>query len=236
MTVQRIARSSAIRASQNDLGEANMKTVTALFRCLFAASLCAAASTCAHAASPPGIDCAKTRVSVEKLICRDPQLTQMDIELTRLYRLALTDERSVPPRTKSSSTSSSGSMPAMGVPRDRSKRCASSAVMPSVRTSFAKARPSCEPRIRPTHRRPLAFRCAGFNTLITATFFSTQPGVVYLKWANTAITLSQVPSDSGTRYTGKDYQGNYSFWQDGNAVLFQKPGSREMSCTVEPVS
>ncbi|MGO4611630.1 lysozyme inhibitor LprI family protein, partial [Variovorax sp. 2RAF20] len=41
-------------------------------------------------------DCAEAKASVEKLICRDPQLAQMDIELTRLYRLALTDEHSVP--------------------------------------------------------------------------------------------------------------------------------------------
>lgn len=81
---------------------------------------------------------------------------------------------------------------------------------------------------------PLAFRCTGLNELIVATFFSTQPGVVYLKWANTSITLSQVPNDSGTQYTGKDYQGNYSFWQNGNVVLFQKPGSGGMSCTAEP--
>jgi|LNAP01.1.fsa_nt_gb uncharacterized protein len=237
MTVQRIARSSAIRASQNDLGEANMKTVTALFRCLFAASLCAAASTCAHAASPPGIDCAKTRVSVEKLICRDPQLTQMDIELTRLYRLALTDERSVPPPDKviidqqfwidARNGCASGPEQKMCIIRSYAERAH------QLRQGSAIVRTKDPDRLT---EGPLAFRCAGFNTLITATFFSTQPGVVYLKWANTAITLSQVPSDSGTRYTGKDYQGNYSFWQDGNAVLFQKPGSREMSCTVEPVS
>jgi membrane-bound inhibitor of C-type lysozyme len=58
---------------------------------------------------------------------------------------------------------------------------------------------------------------------------------VYLKWANASITLNQVQSDSGTQYTGKDYQGNYRFWQDGNRVLFQKPGSGEMSCTAEPI-
>jgi membrane-bound inhibitor of C-type lysozyme len=73
------------------------------------------------------------------------------------------------------------------------------------------------------------------NGLIAATFFTTQPGVVYLKWANASITLNQVQSDSGSRYTGKDNQGTYSFWQDGNAALFQKPGSGEMSCTAEPV-
>ena len=183
-----------------------MKTVMALFTCLLAASVCVATSPCANAAPPSptfktSFDCAQARASIEKLICRDPQLAQMDIELTRLYRLALTDEHSVPRPDK---------------------------VMIDQQF-WVKVRNQCA-----SAPAPKAFRCTGFDALITATYFSTQPGVVYLKWANTSITLSQVPSDSGTQYKGKDYQGNYSFWQNDNVVLFQKPGSAEMSCTAEP--
>jgi membrane-bound inhibitor of C-type lysozyme len=69
---------------------------------------------------------------------------------------------------------------------------------------------------------------------MAATFFITQPGTVYLKWANTSITLSQVQSDVGTRYIGKDVLGSYSFWQTDNTAVFQKPGSGTMSCTAEP--
>lgn len=214
-----------------------MKTVTALFTCLFAASVCAAASTCANAAPPPGIDCAQAKVSVEKLICRDPQLMQMDNELTRLYRLALTDEHSVPPPDNviidqrfwvaARNDCAAGHEQKACVIRSYAERAH------QLRQGSAIVRTKDPDRLT---EGPLTYRCAGFNALIAATFFSTQPGVVYLKWANTAIALNQVPSESGTRYTGKDYQGNYSFWQDGDAVLFQKPGSREMSCTVEPVS
>jgi uncharacterized protein len=232
---------TAIRASRNDLGEANMKTVTALFTCLLAASVCAATSTCAHAASPSTIyktsfDCAKARASVEKLICRDPQLAQMDIELTRLYRLALTDEHSVPRPdevmidqqfwTEARNQCASEPAPKACTIRSYAERAH------QLRQGSAIVRTKDPDRLT---EGPLAFRCTGFNALIAATFFSTQPGVVYLKWANTSITLSQVQSYSGTQYTGKDYQGNYSFRQDGNVVLFQKPGSGEMSCTAEPV-
>ncbi|MNG21055.1 hypothetical protein D3C84_1053800 [compost metagenome] len=82
---------------------------------------------------------------------------------------------------------------------------------------------------------PLTLRCSGLNGPIAATFFNAQPGVVYLKWANASITLNQMPNDSETRYIGKDYKGNYSFRQNVNGVFFQKPGSGEMSCTVEPI-
>ncbi|VVN92498.1 MliC family protein [Pseudomonas fluorescens] len=218
-----------------------MKTVTALFTCLLAASVCAATSTCANAASPSAIfktsfDCATTRASVEKLICRDPQLAQMDIELTRLYRLALTDERSVPRPDKviidqqfwieARNQCASETAPKACTIRSYAERAH------QLRQGSAIVRTKDPDRLT---EGPLVFRCTGFNALIAATFFNTQPGVVYLKWANTSITLSQVQSDSGTRYTGKDYQGNYSFWQNANGVLFQKPGSVEMSCTAEPV-
>lgn len=228
----------AIRGSRNDLGEANMKTVTTLFTCLLAASVCAATSTCANAASfKTSFDCATARASVEKLICRDSQLAQMDIELTRLYRLALTDERSVPRPDKvlidqqfwidSRNQCASTPEPKACTIRSYAERAH------QLRQGSAIVRTKDPDTLT---EGPLAFRCTGFNALIAATFFNTQPGVVYLKWANTSITLSQVPSDSGTQYTGKDSQGSYRFWQDGNGVIFQKPGSGAMSCTAEPVS
>lgn len=229
-------RPTAIRASCNDLGKANMKTVTALFTCLLAASVCAATSTCAIAASfVTSFDCFTARASVEKLICRDSQLAQMDIELTRLYRLALTDEHSVPRPDKviidqqlwidARNQCASEPAPKVCTIRSYAERAH------QLRQGSAIVRTKDPDRLT---EGPLAFRCTGFDALIAATFFTTQPGVVYLKWANTSITLSQVPSDSGTQYTGKDNQGNYRFWQDGNLALVQKPGSGEMSCTPEP--
>ncbi len=217
-----------------------MKTVKSLFACLLAASVCAATSTCANAAPPSptfktSFDCAQARASIEKIICRDPQLAQMDIELTRLYRLALTDEHSEPRPDKvlidqqfwieARNRCASEPAPKACTIRSYAERAH------QLRQGSAIVRTKDPDRLT---EGPLAFRCTGFNALIAATFFSTQPGVVYLKWANTSITLSQVPSDSGTQYTGKDDQGNYSFWQDGYVVLFQKPGSGEMSCTAEP--
>ncbi|VVN29416.1 Lipoprotein LprI [Pseudomonas fluorescens] len=218
-----------------------MKTVTALFTRLLAASLCAATSTCAQAAPPSTmfntrLDCTQARAAAEKLICRDPQLAQMDVELTRLYRLALTDERSVPRPDnvmidqqywiETRNQCASGPEPKACMIRSYAERAH------QLRQGSAIVRTRDPDRLT---EGPLAFRCTGLNALIAATFFTTQPGVVYLKWANSSITLSQVQSDSGTRYTGKDAQGNYSFWQDGDAVLFQKPGSGEMSCSAEPV-
>ncbi|NUU38745.1 MliC family protein [Pseudomonas sp. C2B4] len=214
-----------------------MKTVAAFFTDILVASLCVATSAYANAASfKTSFDCNQATASVEKLICRDSQLAQMDLELFRLYRLALTDEHSVPLPDKV--------MIDQQFWIDARNQCASD---PEPRTctigsyaqrAFQLRQGSAIVRTRDPDRLtegPLAFRCAGLNALLGATFFTTQPGVVYLKWANASITLIQVSSDTGARYTGKDYQGNYSFWQSGSDVFFQKPGSNAMSCKAEPV-
>lgn len=216
-----------------------MKTVTALPSLLLVAGICAVTSPCANAASSfsTSFDCASTRVSIEKLICRDAQLAQMDIELTRLYRLALTDERSVPPPDKV--------MIDQQFWVDARNQCAAekepkactirsyAARAHQLRQGSAIARTKDPDRLT---EGPQVFRCTGLEALISATFFTTQPAVLYLKWANDSITLNQVPSDSGTQYIGHSNKGNSRFWQTGNRVLFQAPGLREMSCIAEPVA
>lgn len=217
-----------------------MKTLTALYTGLLLTIVWSATSPCANAAPPAPIlntsfDCATAKAPIEKLICHDPQLKQMDIELTRLYRLALTDEHAVPPPEKitidqqfwTADRNRCGSDP---VPKTCAIRVYAERAH-QLRQGSAIVRTKDPDRLT---EGPLAYRCAGLNALIAATFYTTQPGVVYLKWLNTSVTLSEVQSDTGIRYTGKDSLGNYSFWQTGNEVLFQKPGSGAMRCTTEP--
>ena len=224
-----------------------MKMVTPLLASVLAVSACVTASLCdaATKAKPKpkplptyktSFDCATPQASVEKLICHDAQLAQMDLELNRLYLLALTDEHSVPRPDK------------VEVDQrfwiDVRNQCGSGAqARACVIRSYAERahqlrQGSAIARTKDPSRRtegPVAFHCAGFSPLIAATFFTVEPGVVLLKWANTSITLNQVPNDYGTQYTGKDYKGNYSFWQIGDDVFLQIPGSAKMNCAAEPV-
>ncbi|MDB5995436.1 MAG: hypothetical protein JWP42_2572 [Pseudomonas sp.] len=216
-----------------------MKTATAFPACLLLALLCAAVTIRATAAPlfKTSFDCSTATATIEKLICRDPQLAQMDVELTRLLRLALTDERAVPPPAKitvdqqfwiaARNQCASDPQPKPCTIRSYAERAH------QLRQGSAIVRTKDPDRLTDG---PVVFRCTGLNTPITATFFTTQPGVVYLKWANTSITLNQVPSDSGLQFTGKDSQGTYSFQQEGDSATFQKPGSGFMRCTAEPVA
>lgn len=229
------------RASQNDPGEADMKMFTPFLVALITAGTGAAASLCANAETSvvleTSFDCARAAAAVEKLICRTPQLKQMDIELTRLYRLALTDDHSVPRPDKieieqrfwvgARNQCSSEAQPIACTIRSYAERAH------QLRQGSAIARTKDPSRLTDG---PIAFRCAGLNALIAVTYFNVQPRVVYLKWGNTSAPLIQVPNDSATQYNGKDYRGSYNFWQNGSDALFQMPGSGQMSCTAEPVS
>lgn len=218
-----------------------MKMVTPFLATLIAASACAATSFCASAGTSTvlatSFDCARASATIEKLICRDPQLKQMDIELTRLYRLVLTDVHSVPLPDKveveqrfwadARNQCASAAEPKACTIRSYAERAH------QLRQGSAIARTKDPSRLTDG---PIALHCAGLNALIAATFFNVEPRVVYLKWANTAVTLIQVPNDSATQYNAKDNRGSYSFWQDENEAFFQIPGSGRMSCTVEPTT
>lgn len=189
-----------------------MKMVTPFLAALIAASACAATSLCAKSETSTvlatSFDCATASAAVEKLICRDPQLKQMDIELTRLYRLTLTDVHSVPSPDKveieqrfwtdARNQCAAGAEPKACTIRSYAERAH------QLRQGSAIARTKDPSRLTDG---PIALRCEGFNALIGATFFNVEPRVMYLKWANTAVTLIQVPNVAATRYSAKDSRG-----------------------------
>ena len=215
-----------------------MKMLTGKRTGLFVISV--AMVSCASAAAPAPIfktsfDCATATAPIEKLICRDAQLARMDLEMNRLYRLALTDERSTPPPAKVITDQQFWTLVRNQCASEADpKACA---VGHYAERAYQLRQGSAIVRTRDPDRLtegPIAFKCAGVNALLYATFFNADPGVVYLRWANTSITLSQEPSGSGIRYSGKDRTGFYSFWQSTDDVLFQKPGSGQITCKAEP--
>ena len=218
-----------------------MKTLTPLLASLLAAGACAATSLCAGAATSArefktSFDCASTRASIEKLICRDPQLAQMDIELQRLYLLVLTDDHAVPPRNNVEIDQQFWLDARNQCATDREPKACT--VRSYAERAYQLRQGSAIARTKDPSRLtegPVTFRCTGLNALVAATFFTVNPAVAHLKWANTSVTLNQQPSTIGTRYGGKDFRGSYSFWYDGDDALLQMPGSAEMSCKAEPV-
>ncbi|MEB2623161.1 MliC family protein [Pseudomonas sp. YuFO8] len=218
-----------------------MKMVTPLLTSLLAVGAWASTSLCANAATPArtfntSFDCASAREPIEKLICRDSQLAQMDRELQRLYLLALTDAHSVPPPNKVELDQQFWVHARNQCAGTQAKACTIRSYVERahlLRQGSAIARTKDPSRLT---EGPVAYRCTGFNGVLTATFFNAEPGVVYLKWANASVILDQVSNYSGTQYKGKDFRGDYSFWQNGSETLLQMPGSGAMTCTVDPAA
>jgi len=216
-----------------------MKMSTALFASLLAASATAGVHAAKKAPPPPPVyktsfDCTRASTSVEKLICRDPQLAQMDIELNRLYQLALTDEHSVPPPKKVETDQLFwiDSRNQCGAGAD-ARSCT---VQRYAERAYQLRQGSAIARTRDPSRLsdgPVNFRCTGLNSTVAATYFHVQPAILFLKWADTSVMLSQVPGGSATLYTSADPRTNYRFWQDGNQALFQPPGAGQLSCIAE---
>lgn len=214
-----------------------MKTLTTLCTTLLATSACVVSGerAWADAQYKTSFECAQASLVVEKLICRDPQLARMDLELYRLYRLALTDERSVPRPDKVMTDQRFWTL--------ARNQCASTTEPKAcIRQAFAERahqlrQGSAIVRTKDPSRLtegPLAFHCKGLDALVAATYFKAGPDVLYLRWATTSITLTQVPSDAGEHYSGQDARGYYSFAQNGNQALLQRPASAPLSCTLEP--
>jgi len=219
-----------------------MKMSTALFASLLAASATMSVHAAKKAPPPPPVyktsfDCTRASAPVEKLICRDPQLAQMDIELNRLYQLALTDEHSVPPPKKVETDQLFwiDSRNQCGAGAD-ARACT---VQRYAERAYQLRQGSAIARTRDPSRLsdgPVTFRCAGLNAPVAATYFHVEPAVLLLKWANTSAILGQVPGGSGTLYTSQDPRAPYRFWQDGNDASLQVPGSGQLACSAEPAS
>ena len=81
-----------------------------------------------------------------------------------------------------------------------------------------------------------ALHCPGSIGTLHVRFVNTEPNLAYLSLgADGEILLSQQPSGSGARYTGKDDQGEYEFWNKGDQALLTRPGSAAVECTLEPI-
>lgn len=212
-----------------------MKPLKVIGICLIAASpLVVSDSASAETFTPApttSFDCARTTATIEKLVCRDPQLLRMEKELTRLYRLALTDVHGVPPPDKVVTDQQFWALARNQCASDAQPRACT--VQRYAERAYQLRLGSAIVRTKDPDRLtegPVTYRCAGLPAPLAVTFFNANPDVVYLRWANNGVTLNQAPSAMGLKYTA----AGYSFWQTDGQALLQLPGGRKMSCSVEP--
>lgn len=192
----------------------------------------------ASAAKPvvPSFDCAKAEGRAQTLVCGDPVLATLDNELARLFVLASSDKNLDAARRRELVAMQRGWVKGRDDcwKSDDLRNCVLSDYanrIHELREGYADARSDDAAGIS---EGPTAWRCEGLDALIGATFIQTDPGVANLRWLDQAVALEIKPSASGARYVGRAYDGDYEFWNKGDAAMFTRPGKPAADCSVEP--
>lgn len=201
------------------------------------ATLCMlGAAGAASAQDGPSFDCAAAESQAEKLVCGDDEFAELDREVVRLFRLAsdgpdLTaaqrDELAAFQRgwIKGRDDCWKDDDPAACVKRSYVIRIA------ELRQRYAGARAEDAAGIS---LGPFATRCTGLDAVIATVFVNSDPGAVYLAWADNVAVLDHVISGSGARYEATLGAGHYLFWNKGDTALFEAPGIEgTLNCTLD---
>ncbi len=189
------------------------------------------------AAADPSFDCTKAENDAEVAICASDMLADLDVEVTRLYRLAVAGV----------SGARRDELKAMqrGWIKGRDECWKSSLGLETcianehafrimdLRTGYASARDRDETGIS---LGPKVLNCDGFDAAIGVVFVNSSAPMAVLKWRDMAVALSSVPSGSGAKYESDAFlDGASSLFTEGDEALFMPPGGAELKCRIEEV-
>jgi uncharacterized protein len=204
---------------------------------VFASLILCAAGPALSQSILPSFDCARSDSDAEDAICADDGLAELDLEVNRLYGLALTGTNMTSDRAEELKQSQRDWI------RDRREcwkasigldSCVANAYafrIHALREGYADARSDDGAGIS---RGPVALRCGGMDALISAVFLNGKRSLVSLQWLDRGMVLPRVPSGSGGKYESGIWDGGTSLlWVHGNEAIFSEPGGAEMTCVVE---
>ena len=190
------------------------------------AVLTCAAGAPASAAGAPSFDCVRAAVAVERMVCEDAELSALDRELARLYRLA----------SEGPGSGAAGRTALVAAERGwigRRDRCeASEAPRTCVKAAYvgriAELRENDvgAPAATPAgiSLGPFAADCPCLGAALTVVFVNSDPGAVFLTWGDRSAVLDRARSASGARYAATKAEGDYLFWNKGSEASFAAPG------------
>ncbi|MGQ0811664.1 MAG: MliC family protein [Nitrospiraceae bacterium] len=185
-------------------------------------------------AADPSFDCRQVKPSsIESVICGSPQLSSLDREMVRLYKLA--------------------TGPASGASVEEAKQehmvwlkeynqcariqaqelCMRNRYLKRIarlRLSSKAARGADDKGIS---IGPVVYQCEKTDGMVIATFVKADPPVAYVTRKDTWVTMERVPSGSGAKYQGDSAQ---SFWEHQGEALYREGDEvPEVKCKHEPM-
>lgn len=189
-------------------------------------------------AKSPSFDCSKARSSAEKLVCEDDELASLDLEVARLFELALDGKSMTSERRKLLIATQRGWVKGRDDCWKASnlRDCVFSNYVIRIhelRQGYADARGEDDKGIS---KGPLALTCRNFNAGIAVTFIRINQPVAYMEWKDKSIIMRSALSGSGSRYTVKGEDGDYELWIKGDSATYKMPGRKTMECMFSEVN
>lgn len=187
----------------------------------------------------PSFDCGRAEGEVQKLVCQDPRLAELDRELARLFGLARADQHTTGSDPAALAVGERGWIERRDACRNAGdmRECVVASYagrIAEIRRSHAGARSQDD---RGISLGPFAARCDRLDALIEVTFINgkEEPALANLEWLDQALVVSLGPSGSGARYTGGYGGGTATFWNKGDEALFELPGQPQRQCRIEKI-
>lgn len=185
----------------------------------------------------PSFDCAAAEGAVERAICASDALASMDLELARLYRLALDGPHMTAAGARELEATRRDWLAARDAcaasPRGLEACVAASYAdrIHALRAGYADVRTADAG----ASVGPVAFRCDGLADPVSAVFVNTEAPMVSVAWGDDRLALPLARSGSGARYAADDLDGGpATFWEHQGDAQFAPPGQDLMSCVREP--
>ncbi|MFC3615548.1 MliC family protein [Lutimaribacter marinistellae] len=190
-------------------------------------------------AADPSFDCSKAESGAEKAICASDALAELDLEVTRLYKLAVATPDMGDDRLNELKAMQRGWIKG----RDECwksdlglETCVANEYgfrIMDLRQGYANARSADDDGIS---MGPMVLACDGLDAMVGITFVNGSEPLAVMRWQENAIVLPRVPSASGAKYeTDMWYGGPSSLFTKGDEALFTPPGGAEVTCKIEEI-
>lgn len=180
----------------------------------------------------PSFDCAKAVSSAEDAVCVTPWLARLDLELARLFGLAVASADVTGDRLDELKAMQRGWIKGRDDcwKADNLESCVSGSYamrIDELRTGYAPARSQDADGIS---LGPLPYVCDGLDVPVSVVVINADPGVLSLRWGQNWVTPRARPSASGGNYVADTAEGAFGFWIKGDNATFSRPDLPDLTC------
>ena len=180
------------------------------------------------ALAEPSFDCTKAESSAEEAVCASDALAALDVEVSRLFGLALNGPNQADAATLKAYQ--------RGWIKGRDDCWKADNLERCVRDSYALRidelrRENADARAEEGGSTgPFAYVCEGIDAGVSASFIQAGDPLAVLRWRETVLVLGLAPSGSGARYQGDEA----GFWSKGDEAVLTFEG-QDHACRLDDI-